>query len=215
MLLLAAALIVLDPGHTNAAPGALGADGSNEHARNEQMVSRLSEVLTAHDVKWIRSYARDDEPSLKDRTRVANAAHASLFVSIHHDAVHAEDQIPWLDAHPFRPTSWKGRGFSVHVRGDSEASVAAARLIADALIEAGFTPSDYHAQDFTPVDLARGIYDRRQLAVLNGAKVPAVLVECGFLTNPEEVFALTDPGVQQRFVTAIARAIDRIPVAER
>jgi N-acetylmuramoyl-L-alanine amidase len=43
--------------------------------------------------------------------------------------------------------------------------------------------------------------------VLNGAFMPAVLVEIGFITNPREELMLTDPDVQHRIARALVRSV--------
>ncbi|MFL5320805.1 MAG: N-acetylmuramoyl-L-alanine amidase [Myxococcaceae bacterium] len=205
MILLAAALIVLDPGHSVSAPGATGVDGKVENVRNENMVDRVARALDELHIASKRTRTDSEEPSLHERAK--KATNATLLVSIHHDAVNADDWEPWMDAHPFHPKSWVGHGFSIHVRGDSPESVAAAIKISDALIKTGFEPSQYHLNYFPVVDAKRGIYDRRHLGLLNSSKVPTVLVECGFLTHPTEVTALSDPETQKRLARAIAEGI--------
>jgi N-acetylmuramoyl-L-alanine amidase len=43
--------------------------------------------------------------------------------------------------------------------------------------------------------------------VLNGAFMPAVLVEIGFITNPREELLLTDPEVQRGIARALVRSV--------
>jgi N-acetylmuramoyl-L-alanine amidase len=43
--------------------------------------------------------------------------------------------------------------------------------------------------------------------VLNGAFMPAVLVEIGFITNPREELLLTDPEVQRDIARALVRSV--------
>lgn len=47
------------------------------------------------------------------------------------------------------------------------------------------------------------------LYAVTATKMPAVLIECGFVTNREDLANLTDPGWQQPFAAALARGIDR------
>lgn len=204
-LLAAAALVMLDPGHSLSTPGALGADGEWEHVRNERVVARLIDALQAKKVSCARTRADDGDPSLKQRAKAA--AKFALLLSIHHDAVH-EDDATVTDAG--FPVSFKARGFSLHVRGDSKESVAAAIQLADALLAAGFHPSSYHASVYPVIDAERGIYDRRHLALLNQAKVPAVIVECGFATNPDDLALLASAAAQEKLTNALTAAIERI-----
>lgn len=56
---------------------------------------------------------------------------------------------------------------------------------APALVKAGFTPTLHHwAQEHRPIiDPAKGVYAFDDLLVLNNAKMPAVLLECGVIVN--------------------------------
>jgi N-acetylmuramoyl-L-alanine amidase len=45
--------------------------------------------------------------------------------------------------------------------------------------------------------------------VLRKNRLPAILVECGFLTNPAEAARISDPGSRERLARAIADAIVR------
>jgi N-acetylmuramoyl-L-alanine amidase len=53
---------------------------------------------------------------------------------------------------------------------------------------------------------ARGV-KQAGFMVLNGAFMPAVLVEIGFITNPREELLLTDPAVQRRIARELVRSI--------
>ena len=48
-----------------------------------------------------------------------------------------------------------------------------------------------------------------ELYILKNSACPAVIVECGFLSNPEECENLQQPAYQQEVAAAIARAVTR------
>jgi N-acetylmuramoyl-L-alanine amidase len=58
-----------------------------------------------------------------------------------------------------------------------------------------------------PLELGESQFRARDLAVTSEATVPAVLVELGFITNPVQARALTDPAFQEREATALADAL--------
>ncbi|HRR36928.1 MAG TPA: N-acetylmuramoyl-L-alanine amidase, partial [Clostridia bacterium] len=53
----------------------------------------------------------------------------------------------------------------------------------------------------------RGVIDRPNLVVLNSTKMPAALVECGFMTNPDELKALQSEEYQDILARGIVRGI--------
>ncbi|HHV63404.1 MAG TPA: N-acetylmuramoyl-L-alanine amidase [Firmicutes bacterium] len=115
--------------------------------------------------------------SLQGRCDLANRLGADVFVSIH------------LNAGP--PTA---RGFEVF---SYPGSCPGAQL-RDAILGA-------IAKAF-PDWVNRGAKEANY-AVLRGTKMPAALVECGFVTNTEEERKLHDPAVRQRMAEAIAAGV--------
>jgi len=100
-----------------------------------------------------------DAPNLEDRAEFANSKNSNLFVSVHFNA--AEDP----SAH--------GIEVLYHPGSKENRSMIVAERMQDILIRMT------SARD-------RGIKPREDLVVLNKTLMPAVLVECGFISNPEE-----------------------------
>ncbi|HEY3445387.1 MAG TPA: N-acetylmuramoyl-L-alanine amidase [Myxococcales bacterium] len=203
---LVALLVTLDPGHSPLTRGALSARGRGEVEFNVEMVQRVSRELAAATKVKVRR-TRADWESATLRRRAERAAGASLLLSVHHDSPHPDDFDLWWDGEVARLHSAAGRGFSLHVRGDRPDSVRVAKAIAKALVEAGFTPSRYHVDYLPVVDESLGIYDRRHLGLLNWARVPAVILECGFVSHLEEEVELGQSDRQDRMARAIAAGV--------
>ena len=201
---LLALLIALDPGHSPQSPGAFSARAREEYRFNEDMVGVLAKSFAAAPkVRVARTRRNGEEATLYQRSARAKAAGANLLLSIHHDSPHPDDFESWQDGDVVRTHSTAGRGFSIHVRGDRADSVRIAKAIGRSLVDAGFTPSHYHVFAFPVIDEELGIYDRRYLGLLNSARLPAVLVECGFISHLEEETELRDSERQQRMAKAI------------
>lgn len=204
----AALLVMLDPGHHPQAPGATSARGRAEYLFNEEIVRLVvAEVGALPGLRAGRTRPDGKTRSLGRRARQANREGAALLLSVHHDSVHAADLEAWEDGGLARAHSSAGRGFSLHVRGDSAESVRAARAIGRALVDAGFRPTLYHRPFHDLLDESLGIYDRRRLALLNAARVPAVLLECGFIIHRDEEEELSRPAVRSRLVKAVASGV--------
>lgn len=203
---LVALLIALDPGHSPAAGGAISARGRPEHLFNLEMVDRVTKELAAAPKVGVRRTRADWENASLGR-RAEKAAGSSLLLSIHHDSPHADDFDLWWDGEVARLHSAAGRGFSLHVRGDRPDSVRVARAVGRALVAAGFTPSSYHVAFLPVIDEGLGIYDRRHLGLLNSARVPAVILECGFVSHLDEEVELRQTDRQDRMARAIAAGV--------
>lgn len=207
---LAGKTVFLDPGHsgTNDASisrqvpngrggtkacqtsGTASDDGYPEHRVNWDVTNRIRAALEELGVHTELSRADDTSggPCVDARAAAANAAHPDAIVSIHADG---------------GPPS--GRGF--HVNYSSPAlndaqSGPALRLagdIRDSLAAAGFAPSSYLGAD--------GLYGREDLAGLNLAQYPAVLVELGNMRNAQDAAQLNSADGQAQYAAAITQGI--------
>lgn len=197
--------VLIDPGHSPARPGATSAHGHPEHGYNRRFVDRLVAVLQRQGVRVLRSDEVGAELSLTDRT--ARSGDARLFLSIHHDSI----QQDWIDR------GWRrhfhGYALFVSMRNPaSEASLACATRLGDALNAAGEQPSRYHetpipGENRPMLDRARGVHRFDDLVVLRTSRVPAVLVEVGVIAHPDDAVRLADPLVVERLARAIASGV--------
>lgn len=80
-------LVVLDPGHGGADPGAVGIGGLNEVEIVDPVADRVAELLEANGVAVVLTRTEDIEVDLPPRVDLANRLDANLFVSIHANAV--------------------------------------------------------------------------------------------------------------------------------
>lgn len=221
-------LVVIDAGHGGPDPGAVGTRGTREKDVTLAIARELEIALRAFptlDVRMIRD--RDTLIALRDRPRLANqwrrasstAGRPSLFISIH------------ANAHRDRTV----RGVETYFL--SEAKTEDARRVAEMenAAEAFDAPvEDSDALSFIFKDLRQNLYLRESsdgaaivqqwaagglggpnrgvkqagFVVLDGANMPAILVEVGFLTNREEEALLLDRAVQQSIAQRLASAIE-------
>jgi len=174
---LAGVTVVLDAGHGGKDPGAPGIGSMPEKSVNLAVTAHLASLLEAAGARVVLTRRGDRFLSLDARAAMAENTRADLFVSIHADAA-------------LNPTA---SGATVYIaRSASPASIRAGRSIAAAIERAGID--------------CRGV-KRAGFRVLVGHSRPAVLVECGFLTNPSEVRLLTSPVYQARIAEVIAEGV--------
>jgi N-acetylmuramoyl-L-alanine amidase len=170
-------LIVVDPGHGGKDPGAPGVGPMVEKSVNLQVAWRLASGLRARGARVIMTRDTDRFISLDARAEMADRTRADLFVSIHADAC-ARPEVS---------------GATLYIaRGASSASRATANRLESAIKMAGFS--------------CRGVREAG-FRVLVGHSRPAVLVECGYLTNRTEAHRLAQPDHQQRLADALTLGI--------
>lgn len=170
--------------------GAATNDGYPEHAFNFAVVGLINESLRQLGVTTGLSRDNDGSvgPCVDQRAAQANAMHPDAIVSIHADG---------------GPPS--GSGFHVNYSSpplnDVQAgpAVRLAHTMRDALVQAGFHPSTFVGSD--------GLYGRADLAGLNLAQYPAVLVELGNMRNADDAALIESVDGQARYAAAVTQGI--------
>ena len=212
--------IVVDAGHGGHDPGAIGPRRVREKDVTLAMAKRLARKLRDAGFEVVLTRKDDRYLRLEDRTAVANTAKGDLFVSIH------------ANAHPRRTRSGVETYF-LNTAGDRYAARLAARENGLDLDEEGGPEvarilTDLGAQWSAGASrrLARMVQrevtsgvrarvgDVRDLGVksalfyvLLGARMPAVLVETGFISNRDEERRLDSGRYQEEVASGIARAV--------
>jgi N-acetylmuramoyl-L-alanine amidase len=215
--------IVVDPGHGGKATGAIGPSGVQEKDLTLELARELKSRLEHRlPVRVVLTRDNDIEVDHDVRTAIANQNQADLFISIHLNSSLGEG------AHGAETY------FLSTEASDARAAQAAAteNLGTDSAV-----PEDTAAQDLQLIlwDLAQThhLAESQRLAnliqgelnetlqlkdrgvkqapfrVLMGATMPAVLVEVGFVSNPEEEKKLQDSSYRLALVEALTRAVGR------
>jgi N-acetylmuramoyl-L-alanine amidase len=130
-------------------------------------------------------------PCVDERAAIANRAHASVALAIHADGNLAEGAHGFEVIHPAATES-----VAPAMVGPSLRLAEAER---NALVEAGVPIANYIGEE--------GLDERSDLAGLNLAKEPAVLVELGNMREPEEAAKLEDPAYRHVLADALAAGI--------
>lgn len=187
---LADVTIVLDPGHVGQRdPGGTwkrGPTGLREAAVNLRVAQYLREFLTAVGARVVLTREVDesldlpDDVDLSQRAAIANEAGAELLLSIHHNA--AENP-----AANYTTVYYHDDG------EDSPASLCAARHVLTGLDEALRLEDQVGCALRSDKSVVRNGF-----AVLRYARVPAVLTEASFHSNPQEEERLRDPVYNRR-----------------
>jgi len=165
-------------------------DGYAEHAFNWAVVGLISGSLEQMGVRTGSSRGDDSStgPCVDQRAALANAMHPDAIVSIHADG---------------GPPS--GSGFHVNYSSpplndaQSGGAIQLAHTMRDALVQAGFHPATYIGSD--------GLYGRDDLAGLNLAEYPAVLVELGNMKNADDAARMESADGRAKYAAAVTQGI--------
>jgi N-acetylmuramoyl-L-alanine amidase len=165
-------------------------DGYPEHAFTWAVVGLISGALNQMGVRTELSRDSDNGvgPCVDQRAALANAMHPDAIVSIHADG---------------GPPS--GSGFHVNYSSpplndaQSGPAIQLAHTMRDALVQAGFQPSTYIGSN--------GLYGRDDLAGLNLAQYPAVLVELGNMKNADEAARMESGDGRAKYAAAVTQGI--------
>jgi len=203
-------IVFLDPGHNGAndasmtkqVPNGRGGTkdcqtsgtateaGYPEHTFTWDTTLRIRAALHALGVRTAMSRGNDDQvgPCVDERAAMANALQPNAVVSIHGDGGPAT-----------------GRGF--HILYSSPAlnatqagpSVQFARMMRDQIAAAGIPPATYIGNN--------GLNPRADIAGLNLAQYPSILVELGNMKNPVDSTLMSSIEGRQKYAQAVANGV--------
>lgn len=173
----ASGTVVIDAGHGGHDPGATSYSGYYEKGVNLNIARKVASYLENSGIHVIMTRNSDTFIELNERAEIANRANADLFVAIH------------CDSHPKSSQN----GYTLYVAPNASwTSKKTAAAIEQAMGQTGLSSVGIRSNDFR---------------VLVRTNCPAVLVECGYLTNPYEAGLLYDSDFQDRIARAIANGI--------
>jgi N-acetylmuramoyl-L-alanine amidase len=216
-------LVVIDPGHGGYDPGTQSPSGILEKDLALQIAMRLKSSLEARGIRAEITRDNDIFLSLPERTRIANRDGADLFVSIHLNSSPNTDttgiEVYYLNNTSDRATIRLARMENGAADGYGAPNASNLNYILTDLrqnykaSEAASLAKMIDAQTVADLDAGLGLNVNALGAkmgpfyVLVGAHMPAVLVECGFMSNPGEARQLEGAGYQDLLAGGIATAV--------
>lgn len=213
------AVIVLDPGHGGEDSGAMGPRGVEEKNVTLALAKRLAAVLkekTGATVLLTRT--EDVFVPLRERTAFANRNNADIFVSIHANSTGSKG-VAGVETFflSYDPTDEDSRKLAAIENAPAQASAAGGlpdelqEILVDLTHSAAHHESSALAEALQASLALTGGGDRgvkqAPFTVLSGANMPAVLVEVGFLSNPDEAKRLTAETGQAKIADSILKGI--------
>ena len=218
--------IVIDPGHGGSDTGAIGPSGTQEKDLTLTLARALrARLVERMPVRVILTRNEDAELPLETRTALANQQKADLFISLHLNSVQspsangAETYFSSLEATDEYAAQAAETENLVAAAGDDGDALYDLQLILWDLAQSQFLAQSQQLAKMVQNELndALGLHNRgvkqAPFRVLIGASMPAVLVECGFVSNPSEEKALLDPAYRSQLIDALVRAVIRYRAA--
>lgn len=187
--------VIVDAGHGLPDGGAVGVSGSVEQKINLDIACKLKEVLEAKGARVImtreteyglwnkdsQSIRQKKVSDMNNRLNIMKKTNADLFISIH------------MNSYPNHKTS----GLRVfYAPNHSDIKPLAENI-------------QLRIQDITGANITVVKSADKDLFLMKNPPIPAILVECGFLSNPEEEKKLQEDDYQSRIAWAIADAIEK------
>lgn len=185
-------VIVLDPGHGGADPGAVGKSGVREKDITLDIVLKVQGLLeqsgcitqltravdeSIHD----KDSSRRKESDLKNRKKIADTSQASAFISVH---LNSFPQSRYKGVQSFYPKqSEESKQLAVNIQKELKTTL--------------------EINDNREALAIQDIY------VLKNIITPSVIVECGFLSNPEEEARLVSEKYREKIAWGIYLGVMR------
>lgn len=217
-------VVVIDPGHGGEHDGAAAPWGAKEKDLVLQISRRIGIRLRKMGAKVVFTRTGDIAVPLANRAALATAIRADLFLSVHLNSMPSAEQR--------RRTQGVETYFLSANASDTHASAVAARENADRIAgEPEIDPDDPVAAILVDLEDAASLQASSRLAyavherlverlgaedhgvkqapfyVLAGARMPAVLLEVGFISHEEESRKLRTRAYQERIAEAVAEGV--------
>ena len=176
--------IVIDPGHGGADTGAISGE-TTEADLVFDLASRIEGRLAAAGATVYLTRGRGQEPSPEERTTFANSARADLFISLHvdaHPSEHARGVASYYYGTGSGASSTVGEQFANLVRRETIARTG--------MLDLGSHPKTWD--------------------LLRWTRMPAVRLDCGYLTHPVDRLLLLDARVRSAVAQAVLAAVQRL-----
>ena len=212
--------IIIDPGHGGKDPGSIGYKGTKEKdivldvskrlARKIQKNLRVKTILTRDEDVFIR---------LQDRTKFANTNEGDLFISIHVNS--NESKKPYgFETYLLKP----GRNQEainvalrensvIELEGNKFEKLTDEQLIQATIAQSGFVQYSEKFAALVQEEIDKRVQSRNRgvkqagFYVLMGASMPNVLIELGYISNPNEEKKLNSSSYRDMLATSIYYAI--------
>ncbi|HXI09368.1 MAG TPA: N-acetylmuramoyl-L-alanine amidase, partial [Thermodesulfobacteriota bacterium] len=209
--------IVIDPGHGGKDPGAIGRGGLKEKDVTLKLSKKLRDKLRPSVQKVVMTRETDVFIPLEERTAIANSQDADLFVSIHINASQRR-AASGVETYTLNISNdEEARRLAARENATSRRSVSDLEFILNDLIKTAKTNDSVRlatsVQARVATNLKRKFNTRSNgvkgapFYVLVGTKMPSILVEVSYISNPQEEKLLRDDRYLDEVIEGISKGL--------
>lgn len=177
--------VIIDAGHGGEDPGVIASDGTKEKEIALAIAKKVKALNENSNINIVLTRESDLLPTLKSRTELSKNKNASLFISLH---INANDKIKTKT------------GFEVYISKKNNSFYNENQLLG-AILQNQFAKHFNVGDNIKQRD--NGIW------VLDQSTCPAALIECGFLTNANDLAFIKDADNQDAMAKSILESINQ------
>ncbi len=220
-------IIIIDPGHGGEDPGAIGKSHSHSVREKDITISlarRLKDRLNATG-RYDARMTRDNDRFIKlyDRVKIARRLSGDLFISIHADSI-GRSNVHGASIYTLSDTASDAETAKLAARENKADLIGGIDLgtedkeVADILIDLvrrdTMNQSKFFANTVVSSFNRNGVTTLERphryagFAVLKAPDIPSVLIESGFVSNPNEAALLSRADYQDKIAKAVQLGVD-------
>lgn len=169
--------ILIDPGHGGKDPGSIGFSKTQEKDLNLSIAKKLYNTLSGYGFEVLMSRSDDLFVELSDIASMANSNNADIFISIHQNSF-SDPNANGIETY--------------HYSGNNKGQALADKVQDNLIKNTGARNRGVKTANFV---------------VLRETTMPAILVECGFITNELEEGKLKTDSYQDKIVSSIVSGV--------
>ncbi len=212
-------VVVIDPGHGGSDPGAIGPTGLKEKEVTLGIAQALKELFNQAGIPVYLTREKDNLVYLEDRVNFANQKNGFVFVSIHTNSVlkHRPEATgietyvlssKYIGASAKDVADRENRASRMHPELDTDLAKIIADLEESANIQYSLDLAEIVQKEMVNyLKLGNRGVKQAPFVVLKGVNMAAILVEVGFISNPNEEKLLRDNNFRKKVAEAIFKAL--------
>ena len=187
-------IVIIDAGHGGEDGGAVGVNGALEKDINLSIAKRLYDTLSASGIECVLT--RSEDMLLYDRNEDYEGRKKALDMKARLDIVSKYENAIFVSIHQNSFPAEKYDGFQAYYSSNSTSSQALATTI-----------EQYVKNNLQPSNKRVAKASEGKIYLLDNLSCPAVLLECGFLSNADECTLLCTDEYQERLCNTISDGI--------
>ncbi|HMU46998.1 MAG TPA: N-acetylmuramoyl-L-alanine amidase [Chitinophagaceae bacterium] len=181
--------VVIDAGHGGQDAGATANDGTLEKDIVLSIAQKIKSLNEDKNIQIILSRETDTYPELKSRIDLAKSSNADLFISLHINS-----------ANPSLQKQEEKKGIEASISGKNKIFEPENKILASIFLNYF---SRLYSTKMEIIKREKGIY------VLDNAPCPSILIECGYLTNQQDLDYLKKLSNQEALAKSVLQSIDQ------